>query len=131
MNETGRAGVMGADSIDSRRYHRRMKIRTLKSCSGILLCLLVPALARAETFRCGKWLISAESSVAELTQKCGTPTARESKTEDIKARNQFGLMIKTGETTTEVWTFDRGERAAAMVVTIIDGRIKKIERLEE
>jgi len=40
----------------------------------------------------------------------------------------MGLLIKNGETTTQVWTYDRGTRAAPMVVTIVDGRIKSIER---
>jgi hypothetical protein len=97
---------------------------------SVLLGLL-PLTASAETFRCGQWVISAEMSVAELTEKCGTPTARDSKTEDIKARNQYGLMVKTGETTTETWTYGRGSSAAPMVVTIVDGEIKKIERLRK
>jgi len=94
--------------------------------------LLLPLAAGAETFRCGQWLVTAESTLDELTQKCGAPTSRESKTEDIKARNRNnGLMIKTGETTTERWTYDRGTGAAPMVVTIVDGRIKSIERLKK
>jgi hypothetical protein len=100
----------------------------MKTASIATLLLLLPLGAAAETFRCGKWVITEDISVAELTNKCGPPTARESKTEDIKARNQYGLSVKTGETTTEVWTWDRGSRAAPMVVTIIDGAIKKIER---
>lgn len=89
---------------------------------------LMPLAANAETFRCGKWVITAEISVGELTSKCGPPTSRESKTEDVKARNQYGLWVKAGETTTETWTWDRGPGAQPMVVTIIDGAIKKIER---
>jgi hypothetical protein len=92
-------------------------------------CCLLPLVANAETFRCGQFLVTAEMSVGELTSKCGSPTSRESKTEDVKVRNQHGLMIKTGETTTETWTYDRGPQAAPMVVTIVDGAIKKIERL--
>jgi hypothetical protein len=94
--------------------------------------LLLPLSADAETFRCGKWLVTEELTLEELTQKCGTPTSRESKTEDIKARNRNnGLMIKTGETTTERWVYDRGTGAVPMVVIIVDGRIKSIERLEK
>ena len=40
-------------------------------------------------------------------------------------------MIKMGETTIETWTYDRGPQAAPMVVTIVDGRIKSIERLKK
>ena len=91
--------------------------------------LLLPVAAFAdETFRCGKWIASSTMTVAELTEKCGEPTSRESKTEDVKARNNnFGLMMKVGETTVETWTYDRGANPA-MVVIIVDGQIKSIDR---
>jgi hypothetical protein len=95
------------------------------------LGLLIPLSASAETFRCGQSIVTAEMSVSELTHKCGPPTSRESRTEDVKARNRNGLSVRTGETTTEIWTYDRGSRASPMVVTIVDGAIKKIERLEK
>ena len=47
------------------------------------------------------------------------------------AQSNNGLLMKTGETTTETWMYDRGTQAAPMVVTIVDGRIKSIERLEK
>ena len=81
-----------------------------------------------ETFRCGNSIASSDMSVSELTVKCGQPTSRESKTEDVKARNSNnGLMVKVGETTVETWIYDRGANPA-MVVTIVDGRIKSITR---
>jgi len=105
-----------------------MKIRTAIAAAAMLL----PLAASADTFRCGKWLITSEITLQELTQKCGAPTSRESKTEDIKVKNRNnGLMLKAGETTTEKWTFDRGTGAVPMVVVIVDGRIKSIERLEK
>ena len=91
--------------------------------------LLLPMTASAdETFRCGKWIASSAMTVAELTEKCGEPTSRESKTEDVMARNNnFGLMRKVGETTLETWVYDRGANPA-MVVTLVDGHIKSIDR---
>jgi len=91
--------------------------------------LLLPIAASAdETFRCGKWIASSAMTVAELTEKCGEPTSRESKTEDVKARNNnVGLMMKVGETTVETWTYERGANPA-MVVIIVDGQIKSIDR---
>ena len=91
--------------------------------------LLLPVAASAdETFRCGKWIASSAMTVAELTEKCGEPTSRESKTEDVKARNNdFGLTMKVGETTVETWTYERGANPA-MVVIIVDGQIKSIDR---
>src|SRR5688500_7531888 len=120
------ARTNGADCSDARDYNSLMNLTT-----ALLFCMLVAPPALAETFRCGKWVVTPDISVAELTEKCGAPIAREGKVEDIKVRNQFGLMVKTGETVTETWIFDRGPRAAAMVVTIIDGRIKSIERQKE
>ncbi len=82
-----------------------------------------------ESFRCGKWIASSGMSPAELAEKCGPPTLHESRTEDVMVRNRnTGLMQKTGETRIETWTYDRGTQAAPMVVTIVDGRIKSIDR---
>jgi hypothetical protein len=80
-----------------------------------------------EPFRCGKWIVTSSMSVAELSSRCGAPTSHESKTQDVQVRNQIGGMRKVGETVTETWTYDRGAHAAAMVVTIVDGRIKSID----
>ena len=77
-----------------------------------------------ELFRCGSWLVSADISVAELLNKCGKPASRDVSTQD--ARNEHG--IKVGTSTTEVWRYDRGSRAAPMIVTIVDGQIRSIER---
>jgi hypothetical protein len=93
-----------------------------------LLASGAPAMAD-ETFRCGKWIASSELTPAELAEKCGPPTFHESRTEDIRVRNRnTGLMEKTGETRIETWTYDRGTQAPPMIVTIVDGRIKSIDR---
>jgi len=82
-----------------------------------------------ENFRCGQWIVSSEMTLSELTRKCGQPAARSKRTEPVLVRNRNnGLMMKAGETTIETLTFDRGTRAEAMVVTIIDGKITSIER---
>jgi hypothetical protein len=94
-----------------------------------LTAALGPLAATAdEPFRCGKWIVTSSMSVSELSTKCGAPTSHESKSEDVLVRNKNnGLMRKVGETLTETWTYERGEHAAAMVVTIVDGRIKSID----
>ena len=107
--------------------------RAMKSASRItaiaaFIAAVPPAFAD-ENFRCGKWIASSDMSLEELTTKCGQPTSEESTTQDVLVRNRnTGLMMKTGETTTETWTYDRGTQATPMVVTIIDGHIKSIER---
>jgi hypothetical protein len=93
-----------------------------------VVALLPLAASADETFRCGQWIASSRMSVPELLQKCGEPTSKTSETSDVKTRNaNNGLVVKVGETTTETWTYDRGANRA-MVVTIIDGRIKSIVR---
>ena len=92
--------------------------------------LMLPLAASAdESFRCGNWIASSDLTVEELVRKCGEPASRKTETQDVTVRNRDnGLMVKTGETVIETWTYDRGSQAAAMVVTIVDGRIKSIER---
>jgi hypothetical protein len=108
-----------------------MKLQPILALTALCGVLAVPA-AADENFRCGKWIASSDMSPAELAEKCGPPTLHESRTEDVMVRNRnTGLMQKTGETRIETWTYDRGTRAAPMVVTIVDGRIKSIERLKK
>jgi len=93
------------------------------------LLALTPAAYADETFRCGTKIASSDLTVDELVRKCGEPTTRTFRTEDVLVRNRNnGLMLKSGETVIETWTYDRGTQAAPMVVTIVDGRIKSIER---
>jgi hypothetical protein len=95
---------------------------------GVALCFAAPSHAD-ETFRCGKWVVNSEMPLAEFMAKCGQPAARKSRTEDVMSRNGYtGGMVKVGETTIETWTYDRGTQAAPMVVTIVDGKIKSIDR---
>lgn len=95
--------------------------------AATVLCL--PAMASAETFRCGKWIIDQDTTREELLQKCGTPTSRESRVEDVRAPNVYtGGNNKVGETVIETWTYDLGRGKSPMVVTVVDGQVKKIER---
>jgi hypothetical protein len=96
--------------------------------SLIAICALLPLVPRIamsdEYFRCGNWVVSADLSVAELLSKCGKPSSEKVSTEDV--RNVYGA--KVGTSTTQVWRYDRGSRAAAMIVTIVDGQIRSMER---
>ena len=104
-----------------------MNPRRIAFCA-VLLASAVAAHAD-ENFRCGQHIVSSDMTVSELTARCGQPTAREKRTEPVKVRNRnTGLMMEVGETTIETLTWNRGTRAEAMVVTIVDGKIKSIER---
>ena len=84
--------------------------------------------AAGETFRCGQWIATPEMSVEELLEKCGEPATRSVRHEDILARSAGGGTHRIGTTTIETWTYDRGSQSFAMVVTIVDGKIKSMER---
>jgi hypothetical protein len=100
--------------------------------SGVLIAALIisqPALA--ENFRCGQWIASREMTVDELLQKCGAPTQKTSETVDVYGPSvSGGGHVKRGTSIIEKWTYDRGSQAAPMVVTIVDGKIKSMERGE-
>jgi len=82
-----------------------------------------------ENFRCGPWIITSDMTLGELKSKCGPPISHTSRTEDVRVRNRnTGLMMTTGQTTIETFTWHRGSRAAPMVVTVVDGTIKSVER---
>jgi len=93
--------------------------------------LLLSNAAIAESFRCGQWIASADMSVEELLQKCGEPTQKKAETIDVYGPTvSGGGRVKRGTSTIEKWTYDRGSQAAPMVVTIVDGKIKSMERGE-
>jgi len=99
---------------------------TLAICA---LATIAPNMATCdELFRCGDWVVSSQMSVAELIEKCGEPSSRQVSTEDVRAKIARGGTEKVGTTTTEIWRYDRGSRAAAMIVTIVDGKLLGIER---
>jgi hypothetical protein len=95
---------------------------------GALAALLPLQAMGDEQFRCGQWLVSGETSVAELVKKCGEPSSKEVSSEDVRTRVAGGGTEKIGTATKEVWHYDRGSRAEPMIVTIIDGKIESMER---
>ena len=103
-----------------------MRARTIFMASLLLLC----DTAAAESFRCNQWIVSEDVSVEELLQKCGEPTQKTSETFDVYGPTTSGGRNKRGTTTIEKWTYDRGSQAFPMLVTIVDGEIKSMERGE-
>ena len=102
-------------------------IRALLFLAGMLL--VNPAVA--ETFRCGQWIASPDMSVEELLEKCGEPSAKTVEEIDIYGPAVSGTgRVKRGTSTVEKWTYERGSQLFAMVVTIVDGEIKGMDRGE-
>lgn len=105
----------------------------MRKYPGVLLIafLALPVAGQAETFRCGQWIASPDMGVDELLEKCGSPTAKSVEVIDVYGPTVAGPgRVKRGTSTVETWTYDRGSQAAAMVVTIVDGKIKSMERGE-
>lgn len=99
--------------------------------AGLLLAMLVTAMpvVADESMRCGTWIVTSEATVAELVQKCGEPASKEVSTADVYAKGpQANQTRKVGVTTTERWTYDRGPQAFRMIATIVDGKLKSIDR---
>ena len=97
-----------------------------------VLALMLGAMpAGADSFRCGQRIATAEMSVQELLAACGEPSNRSVEVVDISGPNVHGAgNVKRGTSTIEKWTYDRGSQSFDMVVTIVDGVIKGIDRQE-
>src|SRR5579862_454466 len=91
---------------------------------GALLVLMPGICAADGTFRCGSWLVSTDTSVADLLKKCGKPSSEEVSTQDVE--NKYGA--KVGTSTTQIWRYDRDSRPGPLIVTIVDGRIQRMRR---
>lgn len=88
-------------------------------------------MAHGETIRCGSWLVDESATVDELVLKCGEPASKRLVEQDVRVRSPNDLNSTTrkiGTTVTEYWTYDRGTQAAPVLVTIVDGKIRSIER---
>jgi hypothetical protein len=86
--------------------------------------------AHSETIRCGSWLVDDSVTVEELVRKCGEPASKKIEEEDVRVRSSYDSSTRIiGTTVTEYWTYDRGTQAAPVLVIIIDGKIRSIERI--
>lgn len=98
---------------------------------GISIMLLSCTVAHAESMRCGRFVVDETTPLAELLTKCGEPTSKETSSEDVFARNpDTGFMRKIGTKITERWRYQRSNRALPMTVTIVDGKVVRLERTQ-
>jgi uncharacterized protein DUF2845 len=110
---------------------RRHMYISHRSAAIVLFLTLASPAASAETFRCGQWIASPDMSVDELVEKCGAPTSKSVEAIDVYGPAvSGGGRVKRGTSTIETWTYDRGSQSFAMVVTIVDGKIKSMVRGE-
>jgi Protein of unknown function (DUF2845) len=96
-------------------------------CAFAFMAATFGSTALADSFRCGRWIISPDLSPSEIRQKCGEPNDISTETVDVRGSNGTGGSVKRGETTIERWKYVRGGGAPPMIVTIMDGKVKSIE----
>jgi len=101
----------------------------LFAIAGLLSLGLISA-AHGDSMRCGPAVVNETISVSELLQKCGEPLSKDIKTEDVIARNPDGFTYKVGTKIIERWIYQRSTRALPMAVTIIDGKVTRLERAD-
>jgi hypothetical protein len=105
-------------------------MKAIASCTTLAAALLA-ATAAAESFRCGQRIATEDMTVAELLEVCGEPTTKSVEVIDVYGPGVHGAgNVKRGTVTVETWTYERGPQAFDMVVTIEDGKIKKMGRAE-
>jgi hypothetical protein len=100
--------------------------------AALLPFLLAGATARGaevDTWRCGNKVISRGDASADVLDNCGEPSARETVTEPVYARNANGSTRQIGVVERELWTYDRSNRIPVRL-TFEEGKITRIENLD-
>ena len=85
----------------------------------------------ADSMRCGKWVVNEASPVADIAAKCGEPRDKEISEHDVLGKNAAGYPIKLGAQVIERWLYKLSPGSLPMLVTIVDGKVKSIERVDE
>ncbi|HVY80292.1 MAG TPA: DUF2845 domain-containing protein [Steroidobacteraceae bacterium] len=101
---------------------------TRKTLSLLTLAALTLATgARADTLRCGKYLIAEGAMQTEVREKCGPPDETLNVSEPTYARNAYGYMFQTGTITKTIWRYKRAPGKFPAVLTFEGGELKKLE----
>lgn len=112
-------------------HWNRVMRYSLVAVATVAAGLITPA--HGETIRCGSWVIDESATVEELVRKCGEPASKRLEEQDVRVRSPndgASNTRKIGTTVTEFWTYDRGSQASPVLVTIMDGKIRAIERIK-
>ena len=83
-----------------------------------------------DSFHCGSSIIRVGQSSEEVAKKCGKPDSTETRIEPIRARNASGGTREVGQTSVEIWQYNRGGGKFPAQLTIEDGKVKKIELIK-
>jgi hypothetical protein len=100
--------------------------------AGVLAC--VPALAMAQSLRCGNKIIGTGTTRAEVSAKCGDPADVERKSAynsaSISTGGRPGLISgSTVEVQIELWTYNFGPTRLMQRIRFEDGIVVRVESL--
>jgi hypothetical protein len=102
---------------------------------SLLLPLLLPAAAYADSLRCGSNLATEGSTQAEVLVKCGDPMTRTSRVETLsdetKTKDKSGStsQVRTVTRTIDEWVYNFGSSEFMRLVTFVDGRLVYVKSL--
>lgn len=107
-----------------------MRHSTYAAAVPLFLLVVAPAgAADVDTWRCRNVLISRGDEPAKVLDRCGEPSARETVTEPMYARNANGSTRQIGVVERELWTYDRSNRIPVRL-TFEEGKVTRIEYLD-
>lgn len=100
----------------------------------VLAAGLLPAIAAADTMRCGSALISDGDSIDRVLEYCGEPQQRRRTWIQRQPRFEFGgqeiPFQGTEDVPVDVWTYDFGSSRLMRRVRFIAGKVQSIVTLE-
>ena len=100
--------------------------------AALPLLLIHEGPARADeidSWRCSNVLVSRGDALAKVRDKCGEPSARETVTEPIYARNANGGTRQIGVAERELWTYEASNRIPVRV-TFEEEKVVRIEYID-
>ena len=98
-----------------------MKFIHLISLSLLVPLVLPPALAEADSYRCGRKIVRSGDPVSRLLEVCGKPGRKDSGSETIEFS---GVPRKVK---VQRWYYKQGSRRLERVVFVYRGKIAAIE----
>jgi len=94
------------------------------------IVVMVPSVTLADTFRCGSKLVTQDAPLSEIVAKCGAPSHKDVSEVQPTARTVNGTVQRLPAIRMEIWTYNRGSNAPGMKVTIVDGKVTRMESVE-
>ncbi len=100
-----------------------------RTFAAAALALAALPASGADVLRCGNSLIRTGMTAAEVTARCGEPSAKEIVEVPVHARRPTGAVERIGTTHIERWTYSRGGGQFPALLTFDQGELESIELL--